>query len=82
MLNLSLLDWLFLITILCSIGIGAYRGWLPQALSMLGFVAAFDPVRPVRLLDRLFHIDLGGFHRFIQHRSRTADTHGGNKNAK
>ena len=44
MWGLSLLDWLFLITILCSIGIGAYRGWLPQALSMLGFVAAFVAV--------------------------------------
>jgi membrane protein required for colicin V production len=41
---LNLLDWLFLITIFCSIGIGAYRGWLPQALSMLGFVAAFAAV--------------------------------------
>jgi membrane protein required for colicin V production len=44
MWNLSLLDWLFLTTILCSIGIGAYRGWLPQALSMVGFVAAFVAV--------------------------------------
>jgi uncharacterized membrane protein required for colicin V production len=44
MWDLSLLDWLFLITILCSIGIGAYRGWLPQALSMVGFVAAFVAV--------------------------------------
>jgi len=44
MLSLNLLDWLFLITIICSIGIGAYRGWLPQALSMVGFVAAFVAV--------------------------------------
>ena len=44
MWDLILLDWLFLITILCSIDIGAYRGWLPQALSMLGFVAAFVAV--------------------------------------
>ena len=44
MWDLSFLDGLFLITILCSIGIGAYRGWLPQALSMLGFVAAFVAV--------------------------------------
>ncbi len=44
MWDLSLLDGLFLTTILCSIGIGAYRGWLPQALSMVGFVAAFVAV--------------------------------------
>ena len=44
MWSFNLLDWLFLTTVLCSIGIGAYRGWLPQALSMVGFVAAFVAV--------------------------------------
>ena len=40
-IGLSYLDWVFLSTIFISVIIGAYRGWLPQALSMLGFFAAF-----------------------------------------
>ena len=40
-IGLSYLDWLFLSVIFISMMIGAYRGWLPQALSMLGFLAAF-----------------------------------------
>lgn len=40
-IGLSYLDWFFLSTIFISMMIGAYRGWLPQALSMLGFLAAF-----------------------------------------
>jgi len=44
MFSLNLLDWLFLITIFCSIVIGAYRGWLSQALSMVGFITAFFAV--------------------------------------
>ena len=40
-IGLSYLDWAFLSTIFISVIIGAYRGWLPQALSMLGFFAAF-----------------------------------------
>lgn len=44
MWSLNLLDWLFIATIIISIGIGACRGWLPQALSMMGFVAAFVAV--------------------------------------
>jgi uncharacterized membrane protein required for colicin V production len=34
-IGLSYLDWFFLSTILISVVIGAYRGWLPQAMSML-----------------------------------------------
>ena len=40
-IGLSYLDWVFLSSIFVSVIIGAYRGWLPQALSMLGFLAAF-----------------------------------------
>ena len=40
-IGLSYLDWFFLSTIFISVIIGACRGWLPQALSMLGFLAAF-----------------------------------------
>ena len=40
-IGLSYLDWFFLSTLFISVVIGAYRGWLPQALSMLGFLAAF-----------------------------------------
>ena len=40
-IGLSYLDWFFLSVIFISMMIGAYRGWLPQALSMLGFLAAF-----------------------------------------
>ena len=38
MTNLNLV---FGFTLFISVGIGAYRGWLPQALSMLGFLLAF-----------------------------------------
>jgi len=44
MFSLSFLDWLFLTTIFCSIGIGIYRGWLSQALSMVSFIIAFFAV--------------------------------------
>jgi membrane protein required for colicin V production len=44
MYSLSFLDWLFLTTIFCSVGIGIYRGWLSQALSMVGFITAFFAV--------------------------------------
>lgn len=40
-MSLNLLDWTFILTLVISTLIGAYRGWLPQALSMLGFLAAF-----------------------------------------
>ena len=40
-IGLSYLYWFFLSTLFISVVIGAYRGWLPQALSMLGFLAAF-----------------------------------------
>jgi membrane protein required for colicin V production len=40
-IGLSYLDWIYLSIIFISVIIGAYRGWLPQALSMLGFLAAF-----------------------------------------
>ena len=40
-MSLNLLDWTFILTLVISMLIGAYRGWLPQALSMLGFLAAF-----------------------------------------
>ena len=40
-MSLNLLDWTFIFTLVISMLIGAYRGWLPQALSMLGFLAAF-----------------------------------------
>ncbi len=40
-IGLSYLDCFFLSVIFISMLIGAYRGWLPQALSMLGFLAAF-----------------------------------------
>ena len=39
-IGLSYLDWFFLSIVFISMLIGAYRGWLPQALSMLGFLAA------------------------------------------
>ena len=32
---------MFGFTLMLAMGIGAYRGWLPQALSMLGFLVAF-----------------------------------------
>ncbi|NBO41545.1 MAG: CvpA family protein [Betaproteobacteria bacterium] len=35
------LNWVFGFTLVLAMGIGAYRGWLPQALSMLGFFVAF-----------------------------------------
>jgi len=35
------LNWAFGFTLVLAMGIGAYRGWLPQALSMLGFFVAF-----------------------------------------
>ena len=35
------LNWMFGFTLMLAMGIGAYRGWLPQALSMLGFLVAF-----------------------------------------
>ncbi len=38
------LDWLFTATLLIAMAAGAYRGWLPQALSMLGLVLAFFAV--------------------------------------
>jgi len=38
MTNLNLV---FIFILFMSVGIGAYRGWLPQALSMLGFLFAF-----------------------------------------
>ena len=40
-IGLSYLDWFFLSVIFISMMIGAYRGWLPLDLSMLGFLAAF-----------------------------------------
>ena len=40
-MSLNWLDWTFILTLVISMFIGAYRGWLPQALSMLGFLAAF-----------------------------------------
>jgi membrane protein required for colicin V production len=43
-IGLSYLDWIFLSVLVISVIIGAYRGWLPQALSMLGFLAAFVAV--------------------------------------
>jgi len=38
------LDWLFTATLLIAMAAGAYRGWLPQALSMLGLVLAMFAV--------------------------------------
>jgi membrane protein required for colicin V production len=35
------LNWVFGFSLVLAMGIGAYRGWLPQALSMLGFLVAF-----------------------------------------
>jgi len=35
------LNWVFGFTLVLAMGIGAYRGWLPQTLSMLGFFVAF-----------------------------------------
>ena len=40
-MSLNWLDWTSILTLVISMFIGAYRGWLPQALSMLGFLAAF-----------------------------------------
>lgn len=34
------LNWAFCFILLMSVGIGCYRGWLPQALSMMGFLLA------------------------------------------
>lgn len=34
------LNWVFCFVLFMSVGIGCYRGWLPQALSMLGFLLA------------------------------------------
>ena len=34
------LNWVFCFILLMSVAIGCYRGWLPQALSMLGFLLA------------------------------------------
>ena len=38
------LDWLFTATIVITMAAGAYRGWLPQALSMLGLVLSLFAV--------------------------------------
>ena len=38
---MTTLNWMFGFTLMLAMGIGAYRGWLPQALSMLGFLVAF-----------------------------------------
>ncbi len=38
------LDWLFTSTLVIAMAAGAYRGWLPQALSMLGLVLAMFAV--------------------------------------
>jgi len=38
------LDWLFTATLVIAMAAGAYRGWLPQALSMLGLVLALFAV--------------------------------------
>jgi membrane protein required for colicin V production len=35
------LNWVFGFSLVLAMGIGAYRGWLHQALSMLGFLVAF-----------------------------------------
>ena len=35
------LNWVFGFSLVLAMCIGAYRGWLPQALSMLGFLVAF-----------------------------------------
>ena len=51
-IGLSYLDWVFLSTIFISVIIGAYRGWLPQALSMLGFFAAFE--KWLRLSEQIY----------------------------
>ena len=36
------LDWLFAATLVIAMAVGAYRGWMPQALSMLSLVLALD----------------------------------------
>jgi len=38
------LDWLFTATIVITMAAGAYRGWLPQALSMLGLALSLFAV--------------------------------------
>ena len=38
------LDWLFTATIVITMAAGAYRGWLPQALSMLGLLLSLVAV--------------------------------------
>ena len=38
------LDWLFAATLVIAMAAGAYRGWMPQALSMLNLVLALFAV--------------------------------------
>ena len=38
------LDWLFAATLVIAMAVGAYRGWMPQALSMLSLVLALFAV--------------------------------------